>query len=139
MKAPIIADSSALISLVSSGDDNNSRALARSEQYARERRTVLIPDDVFTETLNVLGRRLARGEVMPIAERLLDPEQFTHVDTTPEIRAQALTMFAIQPTSVSFTDCLVIAVADHYETRIIFGFDQVFRKNGYQMEESTAT
>jgi hypothetical protein len=37
--------------------------------------------------------------------------------------------------SVSFTDCMVMATADHYGTRLIFGFDEVFRKNGYVMQE----
>jgi predicted nucleic acid-binding protein len=36
---------------------------------------------------------------------------------------------------VSFTDCLVMAVADRFGTKVIFGFDEVFRKNGYRIPE----
>jgi len=30
-------------------------------------------------------------------------------------------------------DCLVMATADFYETREIFGFDTAFTKNGYYL------
>ena len=30
-----------------------------------------------------------------------------------------------------FTDCIVMANADSFKTKDIFGFDEVFRKNGY--------
>jgi predicted nucleic acid-binding protein len=33
----------------------------------------------------------------------------------------------------SFVDCLVMATADFYDTREIFGFDAVFAKNGYSL------
>jgi hypothetical protein len=45
----------------------------------------------------------------------------------------ALTCFRTQPTSVSLTDCLVMACADHDEATEIFGFDVVFVRNGYHL------
>lgn len=47
------------------------------------------------------------------------------------IRLRALQNFQNQPAYVSFTDCVVMAFADEYETKDIFGFDEAFRKNGY--------
>jgi predicted nucleic acid-binding protein len=46
---------------------------------------------------------------------------------------QALSRFATQSESVSLTDCIVMAVADDYETLDSFGFDEAFRKNGYRI------
>jgi predicted nucleic acid-binding protein len=39
---------------------------------------------------------------------------------------------------VSFTDCVVMAVADTYGTKRIFGFDEAFTKNGYRVIEDAA-
>ena len=39
------------------------------------------------------------------------------------------------PQGVSFTDCLVMATADDYETRDIFGFDKQFQDAGYNRLE----
>jgi len=56
---------------------------------------------------------------------------FLVVESSEYIRIEALRKFHNQPAAVSFTDCLVMAFADFYETREIFGFDEAFRKNGY--------
>ena len=50
--------------------------------------------------------------------------------------AEAVERFAQQPSSVSFTDCLVMALADRLGTKLIFGFDEVFRKNGYRLPDA---
>ena len=51
---------------------------------------------------------------------------------------QALQKFETLPQGVSFTDCLVMATADEYETRDIFGFDKQFADAGYnRLEPST--
>jgi hypothetical protein len=36
----------------------------------------------------------------------------------------------------SFFDCLVMAFATHSQTPYIFGFDEAFAKNGYQLPEA---
>jgi predicted nucleic acid-binding protein len=45
--------------------------------------------------------------------------------------AQALSRFVTQPNAVSFTDCIVMTVADAYGTQTIFGFDADHARNGY--------
>jgi predicted nucleic-acid-binding protein len=50
----------------------------------------------------------------------------------------ALLKFEAVSEAVSFTDCLVMAVADEYGTKDIFGFDKHFEDAGYQrLEPST--
>jgi predicted nucleic acid-binding protein len=44
---------------------------------------------------------------------------------------EAKEKFAELPQSVGFTDCLVMATADEYETSDIFGFDKQFADAGY--------
>ena len=43
----------------------------------------------------------------------------------------ALFKFEAVSKAVSFTDCLVMAVADEYGTKDIFGFDKQFADAGY--------
>jgi predicted nucleic acid-binding protein len=50
----------------------------------------------------------------------------------------ALEKFKTQSQAVSLTDCIVMAVADHYGTKDMFGFDKQFKDAGYRrLEPST--
>ena len=51
---------------------------------------------------------------------------------SPAERA-ALARFAVLPHAVSYTDAVVMPVADEYGTEAIFGFDEDFEKNGYRI------
>jgi predicted nucleic acid-binding protein len=51
---------------------------------------------------------------------------------------RALRKFEKLPERVSFTDCVVMAVADYYQTQDISGFDQQFAQAGYQILSSEA-
>jgi predicted nucleic acid-binding protein len=37
---------------------------------------------------------------------------------------------------VSYTDCIVMVVATASKTKEVFGFDDVFGKNGYRLPEN---
>jgi len=57
---------------------------------------------------------------------------FVLVNEPQDIPAtDALDKFAASPNAVSFTDCLVMAAADVYWTKEIFGFDKQFSDAGY--------
>ena len=132
MKPPIIADSSALVSLATVTDSNYSQAIAIARKIEEENLQVVIPGDVFSETLNVLGRKSSHQIALGTAETILNSNSFIIAETNTKIRDNALTIFKNQAQSVSFTDCLVMAFADHFHTKTIFGFDEIFRKNKYQ-------
>jgi hypothetical protein len=57
----VIVDSSALVSLISNTDANHRLATATAERLLAEQRVVITPADVFTETVNVLGKRFGHG------------------------------------------------------------------------------
>jgi hypothetical protein len=50
-------------------------------------------------------------------------------------QSPALKKCANIPEAVSFTDCIVMAVADDYGTPDIFGFDKQFQDAGYRRLE----
>lgn len=132
MSSPIITDSSAFVSLASVSDKNHQLALKVSEDLIKTNRPAIVPGEIFTETVNVLSKKINHKTAIEAGEKIFASEAFIVIETSPAIRSDALEKFKSQPESVSFTDCLVMAFADAFHTQDIFGFDQVFRKNGYK-------
>jgi predicted nucleic acid-binding protein len=131
-ESPIIADTSALVSLATHTDHNH---LPAKEAGARP---IILPAAIFVETVNVLGKRSGHETALKAADELLRPgSQFVLIETTPYL-SRALEKFKDQGPGVSLTDCMVMAVADEYRTKDIFGFDMQFVEAGYhRLEPST--
>ena len=128
---PIILDTSAFISLGNIDDSNYEKARSFGKDIEEKKLNIVVPGEIFTEIINVVGKKIGHKAAILQSEKILKSESFTIAETNHQIRMEALEKFARQPKSVSFTDCIVMAFADEYETREIFGFDDVFRKNGY--------
>lgn len=131
MKRVIVADSSALFSLFIDTDNNHKRAVKIKGQYLKQGGLIIIPSEVFSELINILGKKFNHGAAVLAARVVLDSKTFAIENTLGTTRNTALEKFENQPESVSFTDCIVMAFADEYETKEIFGFDQSFKRNGY--------
>jgi predicted nucleic acid-binding protein len=127
----LIADTSGLISLAVQTDGNHTPAITATNPLQEEQRTILVPYEVFVETVNVLGKRVGHLGATAVAAYLSTTPLFLVIDTSKRARQHALERFEEQPPAVSFTDCIVMAVADEYGTKMIFGFDTDHAKNGY--------
>lgn len=128
----LIIDSSAFIYLASIDDSNYKKAVKISEQIEEDKRSIVLPGEIFTEIVNVAGKKISHKAAIDQANKILSSKSFIITETTPTMRVDALEKFKKQPESVSYTDCLVMAFADHFETKDIFGFDESFKKNGYK-------
>lgn len=128
----IITDSSALFSLVVETDKNHDIALKYAQNFLQEREPLIVPGDVFSEVINILGRKISHRVAVEIGKDILASNAFAIPDASEGVRMIALAKLQKQPESVSFTDCLVMAFADEFETKEIFGFDESFNKNGYK-------
>ncbi len=124
----IIADTSALISLVSESDSNHKNALKIINEIIG---TIIIPGEVISEFLNVLGKKTGHKIASQKAKIIFDSQSFEIAEITTEIRKDSFEKFKKQPNSVSFTDCLVMSLADEYDTKQILGFDECLKKSGY--------
>ncbi len=131
MKTPLIIDSSAFISLSNVTDSNYKIAIAISKRIDQENRRLIMPGEIFTEIVNVAGKKVGHQAAIDQANAILSQQALVLSETTTNIRQNALEKFKEQPEAVSFTDCLIMAFADEYETKEIFGFDEAFSKNGY--------
>ncbi|MBI2103617.1 PIN domain-containing protein [Candidatus Woesebacteria bacterium] len=127
----IIIDSSAVISLGTVSDSNYAKAKEISSQIRPDERLVILPGEIFTEIINVVGKKVGHDAANKQAEKLISSKTWVIEETTSAIRKSTIKKFKKQPKSVSFTDCLVMAFADEFATKLIFGFDETFRKNGY--------
>jgi predicted nucleic acid-binding protein len=124
----MMADSSGLVSLFHPGDRNHHVAVEAAKRLQSESKDILIPPSVFVEFLNILGRKISHSVALAAASELTPP--FLIVNE-PRDNTNALEKFAKLPEAVSYTDCLVMAAADEYDTSDIFGFDKPFETAGY--------
>jgi len=134
----IIAHSSALVSLTIKSDRNHAAAVKLIQQIAADNRSVIIPCDVFAETVNILGKKFGHSHALEAIDILLHGAVFVVEDIGKGIRADALAWFRDVADGVSYTDCIVMAVANASKTKQVFGFDDVFSKLGYQLPEKQA-
>jgi predicted nucleic acid-binding protein len=132
----IVADTSGLMSLLVDTDANHEKALAQSVVFDESPGVVIISSHVLTELMNVLGKKLGHQVAVSAGQQILGTPHYLIMESDEEL-AEALQRFSQQPASVSFTDCIVMALADRLGTKLVFGFDEVFRKNGYQLPGAT--
>jgi predicted nucleic acid-binding protein len=133
----IIADTSGLVSLFSPDDRNHAEAVNAAKRLQNQKKDLLSPAAVFVEFLNVMGRK-AGHTVALAAVTELTPPFLVLSEPSSLLDSPALFKFEAVSEAVSFTDCLVMAVADEYGTKDIFGFDKQFEDAGYQrLEPST--
>lgn len=139
LQPPVIADTSALISLASVTDNNHSKAVLYSQMLVKTNRSLIIPSDVIAETVNTVGRKIGHKWAIEVGQELLGSKAYTIMDSNDYTRSLAFEKFKMQksseqrlkPAKVSYTDCIVMAVADLCETKDVFGFDRGFAENGY--------
>lgn len=128
----VITDSSALVALASKDDTTHDIAIKISEKIKERGWSLIIPGEVFTETVNLLGKKFGHKLAIEFGGEILRSDEYEIIDTDNETRQKAFEKFKLEANSTSFTDCIVMAFADHFETKDIFGFDEIFNKNGYK-------
>lgn len=131
MNKALIADSSGIVSLVSETDRNHPLARNLANQLIQSPGSILVPSDVLSETLNILGKKAGHETAIKTGQTILQSDTFVVVYPDEDLVDDAFTLFRTQKESVSFTDCLVMATANYYGVKDIFGFDEVFVDNGY--------
>lgn len=130
-KTSVIADSSGLISLISVTDTNHEIAIQAVKDFGNIGGSIIIPSDVFSETLNTIGKKIGHDIAIIAGQEIGASNTYVVIETNESLRQQAFELFKKQPASVRFTDCVVMAFADKFSTKAIFGFNHVFKKNGY--------
>ncbi len=100
--------------------------------------SVLIPSEVFAETLNAVGKKVSRLDAIRVGCTMLTrytAHDFDFIHAQSSTYTKALVLQENGSGSPSFVDCLVMALAMEYDTKYVFGFDGTFHKNGYLLPE----
>ena len=126
----VIADSSALVSLVKKNDSRHGEAMNERRFLNNRPINAILPAEVFAEAMNVIGKKISNPAAIEAAHAFVDAG-FTIVHSEPAMLLEAADRLAKHKASVSFVDSLVMVWADYYDTRTIFGFDAAFAASGY--------
>ncbi len=129
---PVVADTSGLVAIIGADDTTHPVAVAAAEVLALEKTPIIVPAEVYSETLNILGKKVSNLVAIAAGRELLANRTFQVVGPDTDTLAAAVDLLERQKASDSFVDALVMAYADRYGTRRIFGFDAVFARNGYE-------
>jgi predicted nucleic acid-binding protein len=106
---------------------------------------VLLPREIFAETITVVSKRINREAGVKAAWAILERRRvgdFVFIETDPLVYEKAIDLLQTAKGSrgaPSFFDCLVMAFASQYQTPYIFGFDDAFIKNGYRLPAAPKT
>ena len=107
----IIVDSSGLISLIVESDSNHGKALAIANQFVGSQGKALVPAEVFSETLNILGKKFGHEYAAGTVQAVLESSAFAVVPTSDVSRLDAVDQFRTAPAGVSFTEVFSPAAA----------------------------
>lgn len=130
--SPIIADSSGLFALIDHNDTTHNKAKKISETLLSASNVILISSEIFAETINTLWKKTSKAKSLLAAHYFLGTSGFIIIETPQEVRHHALKIFEeLKSKMPSFTDCLVMSFANHFKTKLIFGFDECFKTSGY--------
>jgi len=139
----VIFDSSGLTALMNETGVFHNRALGMSDILIdRVSWRVLLPREIFAETVTALSKQVNREAGATAARAILERQRvgdFVFVEADPLVYETAIDLLQTAKGSrgaPSFFDCLVMAFATHYQTPYIFGFDEAFAKNGYRLPDA---
>src|SRR4051812_15296726 len=82
----LVADSSGLISLTSHTDRNYPHALRAARQLEETQATILVPYDVFAETVNMVGKKQGHTKAYEVGQFLAKTAPFLVIDSSPAAR-----------------------------------------------------
>jgi len=129
----ILVDTNLFVALLNERDKNYSKAHKIFNQLTSglygTRFTI---SEVFSETITLLFRKTKRMDIVSLGWDLIYGSEniwLQTLDITMEIREQAWNIFQKYTTvrrPLSFVDCLLIAVAEQYEIKMIASFDSEF-------------
>jgi predicted nucleic acid-binding protein len=132
----VVLDSSGLISLLRPDDELHECAIEVKTKIANEGLRLLLPYEVFAESLNVIGKKHSRQAAFQTAKILLAGNDTGDLELVPSDLKALDSAARLQTTALgspSFIDCLVMVTADQHVTKYVFGFDATFKQNGYRL------
>ena len=126
-------DTSALIALAFTRDQNHSTARRAYDQLRFNNALFVMTYFVFAETMIYLRRRASVQTAVEEGERLLQSRQVLIVESSSELHAVGWEIFKKYRDwkDLSYTDCMSFALMEEMEITRAFTFDSDFRAYGF--------
>lgn len=127
----VVADADAFIALALEHDPHHQKAVALNTLFIQQEVTVVFPLTVFPEAITTLKRAFNQPEKAHSINKQYQQGAFHVVYITEDIMKRASQIFerAVSKKNTLF-DAIVAATAESLETKIIFSFDQWYKKLG---------
>jgi len=129
----VIVDADSIVAQVSANDSNHKKTFLLSEKLKSSKARIIYPVTAILEAVTVLQKKESSVLAHAVAN-LLMPSKVEVVQIDDEILTSAMIYF--EPTKSkknTLFDCIIMAIADDYETDIIFSFDKFYKKQGYRL------
>lgn len=94
--APIIADTSGLVAMIRADDTTHPAAVAAAEILAVENTPIIVPAEVYAETLNILGKKVSNEVAVAAGRELLVNRTFSIVGPDADILGHAVDLLEQQ-------------------------------------------
>ncbi len=130
----VIGDTDCLIALLHTEDENHLRAKETTLQLLHNDAHVVFPLTSIVETVTTLKRKLNKPELAANVIHQITKGTLTIEDMDTNLLNQALTLFDPKGSKQNtLFDALVAALAKKKKTKIIFSFDQWYKKLGFTL------
>ena len=129
----VIVDADAIVAQVSITDSNYQKAGLISEKLKKFEARIVYPATAVTEAVTVLQKKQSSAIAYGTANILIvGGVEIADVNYLTLLTAMNYFKPAGSKKNTLF-DCIIMAVADRYETDIIFSFDKIYKKQGYRL------
>ncbi len=123
----ILIDTGAIYAFVTRSDRNHAAARSFVERWLDRRRTFVLVDSVFAETMTLLKVRLGAETSIRVGHELRDNPAYTWTALGPDGEREAWVIFRKhRDKGWSYTDCSLLAVSRRTRVRGVFAFDRHF-------------
>jgi len=129
-----IADSDALIAMLSKKDANHVKAKAVIKKITLQKEEILFPATVIAETITTMQIRLKNPELAKEVAKKVAASAIPIIPTDADILKIATEIYKPEGSKKNtMFDAIVAATAKKLETKSIFSFDGWYRKLGYNL------
>ena len=127
----IFLDTSAVIALADSADENHTEAVVALAKVAAQGHGVLTHNYILVESAALLQSRIGLPSALAF---LSDAEKFTIHWITPRDHADAVTLLAEQNRRrLSLVDCMSFTVMTNYGVSAALAYDADFEAEGFEV------
>jgi len=130
----LFVDSDAFVALAKEDDSNHERAVQILGELLHANVSFLTSNYVFSETITVISQRVSHKAALLFIEEMKSPNaSFLIRWVDEELEVIATEIFKNQRSkNVSFVDCTNMAIMQDDKINVIFSFDKIYKKNGFQ-------